>query len=538
MTLRLTIENQDRLPDGGPMQVEIDGRGLDVGRDQHLDWTLPDPSRYISGKHCEIRFRDGGYWLSDVSTNGTFLNGADFRMQSPYRLRGGDRLTIGQYIVRVDIPGEVAAPPPGGGFGAGRPAPGAPGGDLWGSAGTAAPPVERAAVMAPRAAAPPPTDFLDWAAALDPMAAPFPGVGAPPPIGHTPPPGLPPLAPTPAPPAGLGGGFGAGFDRLPPLTPPAAPITGDLWGAPAPAAAPVDWGAPPPATPMFPDAAALDEASIPRPRRPAPVDEPPLAPLAPPRPAAEPPPAAAGFAALPLADPYALPPRAEASAPLAPPPAATPSFAAPFDAPFDPGPAAPGAGDAALLARIARAAGLPPDAFARRDPGAVADEIGALIRLSADELRQMLAARAETKSLVRSSSRTMVQAFDNNPLKFSPTTEDALKIMFGPRTRSYLDGPGAVREGFADLKAHQLQTYGAMQGAIEALFEDLSPDRIDSDAGSERGFGGLVGSRKARLWDVYVERWKAKAQRHDGRLVDAFMLLFAECYDRLQRKDR
>ncbi len=63
MTLRLAIENMDRLPDGGPLRVEVKGRGLDIGRDAHLDWTLPDPSRYVSGKHCEIRYRDNEYWL-------------------------------------------------------------------------------------------------------------------------------------------------------------------------------------------------------------------------------------------------------------------------------------------------------------------------------------------------------------------------------------------------------------------------------------------------------------------------------------------
>ena len=42
MGLCLTIENEDSLPDGGPIRVEISGRGLDIGRDEHLDWTLPD----------------------------------------------------------------------------------------------------------------------------------------------------------------------------------------------------------------------------------------------------------------------------------------------------------------------------------------------------------------------------------------------------------------------------------------------------------------------------------------------------------------
>src|SRR5579864_2511269 len=103
MPLRLTIENMDRLPDGGPLRVQVQGRGLDIGRDQHLDWTLPDPSRLVSGKHCEIRFRDGGYWLHDVSTNGTFVNGADYRLDAPYLLRDGDRLSIGPYMIAVAV---------------------------------------------------------------------------------------------------------------------------------------------------------------------------------------------------------------------------------------------------------------------------------------------------------------------------------------------------------------------------------------------------------------------------------------------------
>ena len=55
MALRFTIENVPNLPDGGPTSFTVTGkRSVDIGRDQHLDWTLPDPSRFISGKHCEV----------------------------------------------------------------------------------------------------------------------------------------------------------------------------------------------------------------------------------------------------------------------------------------------------------------------------------------------------------------------------------------------------------------------------------------------------------------------------------------------------
>jgi type VI secretion system protein ImpI len=146
----------------------------------------------------------------------------------------------------------------------------------------------------------------------------------------------------------------------------------------------------------------------------------------------------------------------------------------------------------------------------------------------------MLSSRSETKGAMRSSNRTMIKALENNPLKFTASPEEALTIMFGPQTRNYLDAHTAVERSFNDLKAHQIQTFSAMQAALEALFEDLAPDKIDRSVEADRGISGLVGSRKVKLWDVYVERWRAKAKRSDGRLTEAFMALFAENYDRMQ----
>jgi type VI secretion system protein ImpI len=454
MLLRLTIENMDRLPDGGPLRVQVEGRGLDIGRDQHLDWTLPDPSRHVSSKHCEIRFRDGGYWLHDVSTNGTFVNGAQFRLEAPHLLRSGDRLSIGQYIVAVEIEGAGAQQR----LGVGGPAPAAPQGpsDLWGGEGEAAAPDDRRDYMPERARDSAP-DFLDFASGLAPAEFLQ----------------SPNVAPS------------VGFDS-------AAPGPEDDW---------LRGKIPPP-----PVAAPL-EPIAPTPRRPAPQRPAPIS-AAPP----------------PLAGPSVESRPAETPPPIeeAPSPAQRPSN---LGAEID------------VLARIARAAGIPERAIAGRDPGSLADDIGAVLRLTAQNLAQMLSSRSETKSLMRSSSRTMIRALENNPLKFTAAPEEALAIMLGPPTRNYLDAKTTVERSFADLKAHQMQTYGAMQGALEALFEDLAPDKIDGSVEADRGLGALVGSRKAKLWDTYAERWRAKTKRSDGRLSEAFMLLFAESYDRLQQRE-
>lgn len=147
MTIVLTIDSMDALPDGGPLQFTARNRSFEIGRQQHLDWTLPDPNRYVSGVHCEIRYEKGGYWLYDVSRNGTFVNGSTQRVKSPYLLEHGDRLTIGHYVILVETP-EVAKSIPSPGFDQpAEPRPAATGDDIWDVGAPAPPPIDRRELM-------------------------------------------------------------------------------------------------------------------------------------------------------------------------------------------------------------------------------------------------------------------------------------------------------------------------------------------------------------------------------------------------------
>ncbi len=434
MTLRLVIENMNCLPDGGPLRVEVKGRGLDIGRDAHLDWTLPDPDRTVSGKHCEIRYRDSDYWLVDVSRNGTFVNGAQFRLEAPYRLRDQDRLTIGPYLVAVSIEGgrPIAAQPV------------IPSSDAWDAVGDSAPPDSRESYFVRKGPAAQ-GDFLDFATD-----------------------------------AGI------------------APLKSDLsvWEAP-PAPADEAWLAAPLAPPQ--EVAPPPRFGTPRPIRPP-----------------EPPPPDFSTSQ----DAPASVPVAVLEAPAPPPVVAVPS---------------PVRGSA-LIERIAAAAGIPPSALSQRDASEVADEIGAVLRLSVESLIQMAASRRQTKSAIRSAHHTVFRPTENNPIKFAADAAHAMEMMFGPPSRVHLRASAAVAQAFDQLKSHNILTFGAMQSALEALFEDLAPDKIEASLGPERGLGAVISSRKARLWDAYAERWRALTKRADGRLNDAFMNLFAEAYDRLDDK--
>jgi len=528
LPLALRIENVDTLPDGGPISTEIDRRGIDIGRDAFMDWTLPDTERFISGKHCEIHFRDGGYWLHDVSTNGTTINGRGGRITEPYNLQDGDKIYIGSYIVAVSLSGpEIGAP-----ASAEQPAAGGAGGDMWAVQGAAEAVDAREfrqksgpAGGAPRPAGPDLADeHIRWGVGNvenspppDPAGANWASVGSgPAPAGGDAPdwatgggtPSPAPATPTPAP--------------APPATPVPTPAAQPR-AAPDDDAPAADWRTPPPES-IEPGAAASPPDAVGPPvAAPPPREEP--APLVLTSQMIKPEQAPdSGIAGQWSQD--SAPPSTPAVAPT-PDPAPDP---APEPAAEEPAP--PGAGGAGLVAAFERGAGLPAGSVAGYTDESLAEELGRLFRITAQNLQAMLLARAETKSAMRSSERTMIGALENNPLKFSPTPEDAMRIMFGKKTQSYLDAGKTLEESFGDLQKHQILTFSAMQQALQALIEDLDPDNIAGDTSQDGGLAGLISSRRAKLWDTYVERFKSKSARHERGMIDAFMILYSEMYDR------
>ncbi len=113
MALRLrVVSNHARIL--GPEGTKIFGvHGGSIGRASDNDWILPDPERYVSGHHATIEYRDGGYWLTDTSSNGTYVNEetAPISDVGPQALKDGDRLRLGDYEVIVSIDAANDFPP-------------------------------------------------------------------------------------------------------------------------------------------------------------------------------------------------------------------------------------------------------------------------------------------------------------------------------------------------------------------------------------------------------------------------------------------
>jgi type VI secretion system protein len=111
-TLRLRIVSDQRraLADRSSAIFSIEGGT--IGRSADNDWVLPDPLRYVSAHHARVLFREGHFYLQDVSTNGVYVNDdmepLAKRGSSGYRLANGDVLRMGEYHIVAALEQESA----------------------------------------------------------------------------------------------------------------------------------------------------------------------------------------------------------------------------------------------------------------------------------------------------------------------------------------------------------------------------------------------------------------------------------------------
>jgi len=111
MTLRLRVVSDQRRSLGDRSSIIFTVDGGTIGRSADNDWVLPDPLRYVSAHHARVQFRNGRYYLQDVSTNGVFVNDEaeplSRRGSDGHPLSSGDVFRVGDYQIMVALEGDI-----------------------------------------------------------------------------------------------------------------------------------------------------------------------------------------------------------------------------------------------------------------------------------------------------------------------------------------------------------------------------------------------------------------------------------------------
>lgn len=87
----------------GVKHIEMPESGGSIGRSPSCSVSLTDHNRFISGTHCLISVYGDTYYISDVSTNGTMVNGNKILKNQPVAIVDGDIISLGQYEIGVSL---------------------------------------------------------------------------------------------------------------------------------------------------------------------------------------------------------------------------------------------------------------------------------------------------------------------------------------------------------------------------------------------------------------------------------------------------
>lgn len=202
------------------------------------------------------------------------------------------------------------------------------------------------------------------------------------------------------------------------------------------------------------------------------------------------------------------------------------------------------AGDPRLQAviELLSAAGLDPEASAGVPPAEILQTTGRLLKLLTSGMMEMLRERGRLKDELRL-PQTLIQSAENNPLKFAPSVEEALRLMLRDHGDSYLRGEDAARHALTDLRQHEAALRTATYRAVRDFVERFDPEELKRrfDQGLKRP-SLLAGANRLKYWELYEETYQVLVQHDEGQPPRLFAEDFARAYseelDSARRKGR
>ena len=159
----------------------------------------------------------------------------------------------------------------------------------------------------------------------------------------------------------------------------------------------------------------------------------------------------------------------------------------------------------------------------------VLQKMGKIYRRTVQGMMELLRARGTVKSEFHM-ERTMVGPIENNPLKIMPTVDEAMNAMLLRHDHTWIPADRAINEGFADLRAHELAFMAGMQAALKHLLATFDPLQLEQELGKNSMWSNLLRGRKARYWDAFTALYGKIARKAEDDFQDLFRKEFARAY--------
>jgi FHA domain-containing protein len=186
----------------------------------------------------------------------------------------------------------------------------------------------------------------------------------------------------------------------------------------------------------------------------------------------------------------------------------------------------------ALTEAFLRGAGLAASALPQGLTPEIMTIIGSLLRSATAGAVDMLAARAATKREVQASV-TIISVQANNPLKFLPNADAALLQLLGKKMPGFMRADVAMRDAFDDLRAHEVGVIAGTRAALTEVLGKFDPAVLGDKLAKGSVLESLMPSaRKAKLWDMYLERYLQIRREAEDDFQSIFGRAFVQAYER------
>lgn len=134
--------------------------------------------------------------------------------------------------------------------------------------------------------------------------------------------------------------------------------------------------------------------------------------------------------------------------------------------------------------------------------------LGTFLRETTQGTIDLLRLRAEAKSSLHA-DMTMLGARAVNPLKAAWDADVALEHLLAPQRNDIMKPVRAVVDAYDDLRLHDRGLASGIQAAIAGLLERFQPAEFEKRGSGASTFDHLLpGNRKARQWDLLLERYE------------------------------
>lgn len=429
MELLLEVISEERHLLGENSKKRFQAVGGVIGRHPECDWSIPDQKRHLSSKHAIVSCEDDGFHITDVSTNGVFINGAETPLgrNRTVKLNDADRISMGniEFVVRLQLEAEQHP------FKS----------QIQPQAGSANP----LAVI---------SNKPDQQKLVDPIAL-FKAANGVEKVG----PAVPELAPAPE------------FSRdEQAVSAPQHRSEAHSAFAP-PNMLPEDW---------------LEPVETPNaPKEPAPAR---------PKP---------GRKAV----------RVAASKPQ------SPQAVSPVN----------NGQQERLVQSFFKGLGVSPEILKKVNGERVMEEMGAVVKANMQGMVALMQQRAQLKNEFRM-DMTLVKTQNNNPIKFSADSKQAMKHLFKPESGSFKTMSESFEECYQDMQLHQVALLAGVQAAIREMFDALDPDKVEERVDQDRA-GISMSSKPSRCWHKYRslhDELKSEDDLFNRLFSDAFVSAYDE----------